>query len=138
MNVSYNVLIVDDVVENIQVAMNILKEESYNFSFAKKGEDALHLLKNNNFDLILLDIMMPGIDGYEVCKRIQNDPRLSDIPIIFLSAKADIDSITKAFEVGGVDYIIKPFHSNELLARVKTHLELYTAKKILEKNNLSL
>ncbi len=138
MNISYNILIVDDVVENIQVAMNILKEESYNFSFAKNGEDALHLLKNNNFDLILLDIMMPGIDGYEVCRRIQNDPRLSDIPIIFLSAKADIDSITKGFEVGGFDYIVKPFHANELLARVKTHLELYNAKKILEKNNLSL
>ena len=134
----YNILIVDDVLDNIQVAMNILKEDSYNFSYAKNGEDALNLLKNNNFDLILLDIMMPGIDGYEVCSRMQKDPRLSDIPVIFLTAKADIDSMTRGFKVGGLDYITKPFHANELLARVKTHLELYKAKQILKDNNLSL
>ena len=138
MNLNSNILIVDDVVENIQVAMNILKEESYNFSFAKTGEDALNLLKKSNFDLILLDIMMPGIDGYEVCSRIKEDPRVSDIPIIFLTAKADTDSMSKGFEVGGIDYITKPFHANELLARVKTHLNLYNAKKILKNNNLSL
>ncbi len=134
----HNILIVDDVLENIQVAMNILKEDSYNFSYAKNGEDALNLLKDNNFDLILLDVMMPGIDGYEVCRRLQRDPLLSDIPIIFLTAKADIDSMTKGFKVGGVDYITKPFHANELLSRVKTHLELYKAKQILKNNNLSL
>lgn len=138
MKLDYELLIVDDIVENIQVAMNILKEDGYNFSFAKSGEDALELLRENDFDLILLDIMMPGIDGYEVCKRIKADPRFLDIPVIFLTAKADIDSMTKGFEVGGVDYIIKPFHANELLFRVKTHLELYTAKEILKRNNLSL
>ena len=138
MKLDYELLIVDDIVENIQVAMNILKEDGYNFSFAKSGEEALELLQENDFDLILLDIMMPGIDGYEVCKRIKSDPRFLDIPVIFLTAKADIDSMTKGFEVGGVDYIIKPFHANELLVRVKTHLELYTAKEILKRNNLSL
>lgn len=134
----YKVLIVDDVLENIQVAMNILKEEGYNFSYAKNGEEALNLLDANNFDLVLLDIMMPGIDGYEVCLHMKRDPRLLDIPVIFLTAKSDVDSMTKAFEVGGVDYITKPFHANELLARTKTHLELYTAKKILKSNNLTL
>jgi len=135
---SNSILIIDDVVANIQVAMNILKEDNYNFSFAKSGEEGLKLLNNSNFDLILLDIMMPGIDGYEVCKRIKNDPRLSDIPVIFLTAKVDVDSMSKGFEVGGIDYITKPFHANELLARVKTHLELYNAKKVLAFNNLSL
>ena len=138
MSTDYNVLIVDDVIENIQVAMNILKEENYNFSFAKTGEDALALLKKNYFDLVLLDIMMPGIDGYEVCRRIQNDPRVSDIPVIFLTAKADIDSMARGFEVGGVDYITKPFYADELLARVKTHIELYKVKQLLQENNLSL
>jgi putative two-component system response regulator len=134
----YNILIVDDVLDNIQVAMNILKEDSYNFSFAQSGEEALKLMHKNNFDLILLDIMMPGIDGYKVCKTMKEDPRLSDIPVIFLTAKADMDSMTMGFEVGALDYITKPFHANELLARVKTHLELYNAKKILKQNNLSL
>jgi putative two-component system response regulator len=138
MNLKYNILIVDDVAENIQVAMNILKEENYEFSYAKSGDAALEIMQKNSFDLVLLDIMMPGMDGYEVCRRMQADPHLSDIPVIFLTAKADIDSMAKAFEVGGLDYIVKPFHADELLARVKTHLELYKAKKILEHHNLSL
>ena len=132
------ILIVDDIAENIQVAMNILKEESYEFSFAKNGEDALHLLRENQFDLVLLDIMMPGIDGYEVCRQMKKDPVLLDIPVIFLTAKADIDSMTQGFEVGGLDYITKPFHANELLARVKTHLSLYCAQQLLAQNNISL
>jgi len=138
MNLKYNILIVDDVVENIQVAMNILKEENYEFSFAKNGIDALELMKQNSFDLILLDIMMPGLDGYEVCKRMKENELLKEIPVIFLTAKVDVDSMSLGFAVGGVDYITKPFHANELLARVKTHLELYKTKQILKENNLSL
>jgi putative two-component system response regulator len=138
MQVNYNLLIVDDVLDNIQVAMNILKEDSYDFSYAKSGEGALKLLREHNFDLVLLDVMMPGIDGYEVCKRMKDDPRLLDIPVIFLTAKVDIDSMAKGFKSGGVDYITKPFHADELLARVKTHLELYKAKKILKNHNISL
>jgi len=133
-----HILIVDDVIDNIQVAMNILKEDSYNFSYAKSGEDALELLKNQSIDLILLDIMMPGIDGYEVAARLKEDPRTMDIPIIFVTAKTDIDSLEKAFKLGGVDYITKPYHAEELLARVKTHLDLHRAKEILQQNNLSL
>ncbi len=138
MQLNYHILIVDDVTDNIQVAMNILKEENYDFSFATSGEMALALLDENSFDLILLDIMMPGIDGYEVCRRMHKDPRYIDIPIIFLTAKADVDSMSKGFEVGGVDYIVKPFHANELIARVNTHLELYRSKALLKHHNLSL
>lgn len=135
---NYNVLIVDDVVENIQVAMNILKEDNYNFSFARSGKEALSLLEEIHFDIVLLDIMMPELDGFEVAKKMKKDVKLSNIPIIFLTAKSDIDSMTKGFEVGGLDYITKPFHANELLARVKTHLELHRAKEVLKRNNLSL
>jgi len=138
MKMGYRILIVDDVTENIQVAMSILKEESYDFSFATTGEMALELVTEEDFDLILLDVMMPGIDGYEVCERIHSDPRYIDVPVIFLTAKADVDAISKGFEVGGVDYIVKPFHANELIARVKTHLELYKAKALLKHHNLSL
>ena len=135
---SAHILIVDDVIDNIQVAMNILKEDGYNFSYAKNGEDALKLLKEQSVDLILLDLMMPGIDGYEVAKQLQNNPRTSDIPIIFVTAKADIDSLSKAFQYGGSDYITKPYHAEELLARVKNHLERYFAKRILKQHNLTL
>ena len=129
MELSFNVLIVDDVTDNIQVAMNILKEENYNFSFATNGENALELLQKSSFDIVLLDIMMPGIDGYEVCTRMKENSALRDIPVIFLTAKADSDSMTRGFEVGGVDYITKPFHADELLVRVKTHLRVSFANQ---------
>jgi putative two-component system response regulator len=138
MDLNYDILIVDDISENIKVAMNILKEDNYNFSFALDGQKALDILKTKRFDLILLDIMMPELDGFEVCTRIKQNEHLRDIPIIFLTARTDIDSISKAFSLGAVDYITKPFHSDELLARVKNHLELYHAKQILAKNNLDL
>ena len=138
MELKYHILIVDDVPDNIQVAMSILKEENYEFSFATSGDSALELIADNDFDLILLDVMMPGIDGYEVCMRIRANPETEDIPVIFVTAKSDVDSIRKGFETGGQDYIVKPFHADELLARVQTHIELYRAKKILQHNNLSL
>ena len=138
MQFNYNVLIVDDVVENIQIAMNILREENYNMTFALSGEEALTLLEQNDFDIVLLDIMMPGMDGYEVCQAIKKIDKYVDVPIIFLTAKTDIDSITKGFHLGAVDYLIKPFHAEELLARVKTQLQLYRSKLLLEENNLSL
>jgi len=138
MRTGQNILIVDDVIDNIQVIMNVLKEDSYNLAFALNGAEALELVKDNDYDLILLDIMMPGIDGYEVCKHIKNMPGKKDIPIIFLTAKTSIDDISRAFEVGGVDYITKPFNADELLARVKTHLELYELQKTLLQNNEAL
>ncbi len=135
-----HILIIDDIVDNIQVAMNILKEDQYDFSFATQGHEALELLQQGlvNFDLILLDIMMPGIDGFEVCRIIKETPEQRDIPVIFLTAKVDVDAISKGFSLGAVDYITKPFHANELLARVRTHIDLYQAKKSLEEFNLAL
>ncbi len=138
MRYSDNILIVDDVEDNIKVAMNILREDGYGFSFATSGDSALKLLRENSFDLVLLDIMMPGIDGFEVCLAMRSDERLREIPVIFLTAKTDVDSIARGFEVGGVDYILKPFHPEELLARVRTQLELYKSREVLKYNNLSL
>ncbi|MCW8838996.1 MAG: response regulator [Thiovulaceae bacterium] len=138
MDLSYDVLIVDDVAENLKVAMNILRENNYNFSFATNGNEALDIVKKKKFDLILLDIMMPELSGFDVIEALKNDTDLKDIPVIFLTAKADIDSLAKGFELGGVDYITKPFHPLELLSRVSTHLELYKSRKILQQNNLNL
>ncbi len=134
------ILIVDDVVDNIRIAMNILKEDNYDFSFASSGSEALELLRDEpeQFQLILLDIMMPGIDGFETCEKIKVNPKTKDIPIIFLTAKTDVDSISKGFIQGAVDYITKPFYANELLARVKTHIELYQAKELLKYHNILL
>lgn len=132
------ILIVDDVVENIQVAMNILKEDNYLFSFASDGFEALELIQSEDFDLILLDIMMPKMNGFEVCLEIKLIEEIKDIPVIFLTAKNDIDTMSKAFAVGGADYITKPFHAEELLSRVKNHLDLYYAKKMLKAHNNQL
>ena len=133
-----HVLIVDDVAENIQVAMNILQEDSYEFSFATSGEEALELVEENRFDLILLDIMMPGMDGFEVCKQLKADEESRDIPVIFLTAKVDTESIAQGFSLGAVDFVSKPFHSTELLARVANHIELNHTKTrlIAEKEKL--
>jgi len=135
-----HILIVDDLTENIQVAMNILREDSYSFSFATQGSEALKIIERDakQLDLILLDIMMPGIDGFSVCKTVKENPLTASIPIIFLTAKTDIDAISKGFLLGAVDYITKPFHAEELVARVRTHTELYTAKKLLQQNNIAL
>ena len=140
MQSSSHILIIDDIVDNIQVAMNILKEDNYAFSFATQGEQALDLIEQESidFDLILLDIMMPGLDGFEVCRKLKKNPHTEDIPVIFLTAKVGVDSIKQGFSVGAVDYINKPFHADELLARVKTHIQLYQSRRLLQEHNISL
>ncbi len=138
MNLTYNILIVDDVSENIKVAMNILRENNYTFSFATNGMQALEIVKTKSFDLILLDIMMPELSGYDVIKILKEDVETKEIPVIFLTAKADVDSLAKGFELGAADYITKPFHSSELLARVANHLELYHARETLKQTNKNL
>lgn len=129
------VLVVDDVTDNIQIAMNLLNQQPYSLSYATSGQDVLNLLEHNQYDLILLDIMMPEIDGYELCRRIQSRPDYNHCPIIFLTARTDEVSVQRAFEAGGVDYIAKPFNSSEFFARVKTHLELFQSRQALESNN---
>jgi len=138
MKITNQILIVDDVMDNIQVAMNILKEDSYDFAFARDGEEALRLVESEDFDLILLDIMMPGMDGFEVCQQLKKNPRTNSIPVIFLTAKTDIDSIAEGFELGAVDYVTKPFHPSEILARVKTHLQLSNATRLLQQHNIEM
>ena len=117
------ILIVDDVSENIQVALNVLKPMGTALSFAMSGEEALKIIENKKPSLILLDIMMPNMDGYEVCRILKSDILYSNIPIIFLTAKSSVDDIVKGFTYGGIDYITKPFESKELYIRVKTHLK---------------
>ncbi|QTA87393.1 diguanylate cyclase [Desulfonema magnum] len=119
-----NILIVDDASLNIEMVANILRKEGYQMFFARNGETALGLTKSVDFDLILLDIVMPEMDGYKVCEILKQNTKTKDVPVIFLTAKTDTESIVKGFETGGVDYIGKPFNPPELLARVKTHLQL--------------
>lgn len=130
-----NILIVDDNIENIGVLGNILLTNQYNLEYALNGKDALTYIEESNFDLILLDIMMPEMNGFEVCEKIRSNPKNNDLPIIFLTAKTDTESIIKGFELGAQDYIHKPFESNELLARVKTHIELRKNKLKLKEVN---
>lgn len=132
------ILIVDDFLKNIQVLGTTLRENGYEIEYATGGEKALELIEKYDFDLILLDIMMPAIDGYEVCRRVRQEMKNLDIPIIFLTAKTDKESLIQGFKVGGQDYITKPFDPNELLARVQTHLELRKSRILLEDANTNL
>ena len=134
----FKILIVDDVPKNIQVAASILQNDTYQIAFAQDGPTALAQVESNRFDLILLDIMMPQMDGYEVCRRIRNRPDNRDTPIIFLTAKNDTDSVVKGFAMGAMDYLSKPFNGAELQARVTTHLELYRSRKAIEEVNRRL
>ncbi|NPD45074.1 MULTISPECIES: response regulator [unclassified Lentimicrobium] len=134
----YKVLIVDDVPKNIMVLGNNLLSENYQIAYARSGQEAIDLTLENDFDLILLDIMMPGMDGYETCKHILNNPQTAQIPIIFITAKNDFDSIVKGFDAGAKDYVTKPFNAKELLARVRTHLELKRNRETLEGLNSKL
>lgn len=135
----FNILIVDDDLNSIQVGINFLKKNAaYHLVFATSGQEALERLKEDEYDLVLLDILMPVMDGFEVCRRIKNDARTRDIPVIFLTAKTESDDVLTGFELGGSDYITKPFNAPELNARVKTHLDLhhYYQTEIKRLNNL--
>ncbi len=132
------ILLIDDIPQNIQVLGSFLSELNYHLSFATSATEALRLTSVNTYDLILLDIMMPDMDGFELCEKIKQNENLIDIPIIFISARTDHESILKGFTTGGVDYITKPFNSHELLARVKTHIELRKQKLLLSNINTEL
>jgi DNA-binding response OmpR family regulator/anti-sigma regulatory factor (Ser/Thr protein kinase) len=118
------ILIVDDNDQNIQYLGTLLSENDYEVGLTQSGQQALTFLKDTRPDLILLDIRMPEMSGFEVCKKIKNDSSLKNIPIIFITANTDSDDIVKAFKTGGLDYITKPFNPDELLARVNTHIQL--------------
>ncbi len=118
-----NILVVDDTEMNIDVLVELL-DDKYEVSVALDGKSALEVVAQEKINLILLDIMMPNMDGYEVCKVLKENEQTKDIPIIFLTAKADEDSIEKAYDMGGIDYVSKPFKPKELMARIKTVLQL--------------
>ena len=123
-----SVLIVDDNIKNIEVLGKFLQDEGISVEFALDGATALGWLEKKSFDLILLDIMMPGMDGYEVCSGIKKNPLTCEIPVIFLTAKTDSESIVKGFDCGAVDYVTKPFIHKELLARVNSQIQIKKAK----------
>ncbi|KPA19011.1 response regulator receiver sensor signal transduction histidine kinase [Candidatus Magnetomorum sp. HK-1] len=125
-----SILIVDDTELNIDILMGILKK--YDVIPALSGEDALQIAQEENIDLILLDILMPEMDGYEVCKRLKADDRTKDIPVIFITVKNMEQDIIKGYELGIVDYVAKPFNPVELLGRVETHLKLKSCQFNLE------
>ena len=130
----FHILCVDDTPTNLQLVKNILDKKGYKVTLVESGAQALAYLKSKHkVDLILLDIMMPEMDGYEVCRILKkSSEKIRKIPVIFLTAVTDINGVSKGFDVGGVDYVTKPFRPKELLARIQTHLKLnfYEAQRL--------
>jgi two-component system sensor histidine kinase/response regulator len=129
------ILVVDDVTKNLQVVGTMLRNEGYEVMPATSGAEALEGVRVQLPDLILLDLMMPEMDGLEVCRRLKTDPATAQVPIIFLTASNEMEHLVKGFSAGAVDYITKPFNAPELLARVRTHLELKHARARLREMN---
>ncbi len=128
------VLLVDDIKENINILVHALKND-YKLGFAMDGESAIRYAQSQKPDLILLDIMMPGMDGFEVSRRLMSDPRTKNIPFIFITAIDEVENKAAGFELGAVDYITKPFEILEVKARVKTHLSLLVALRQVSLQN---
>jgi len=130
---NFLILIVDDISANLKVVGGILNNVGYTTTFATSGKQALLRISNSKPDLIMLDLMMPEMDGLEVCKTIKENPDYQEIPIIFITASHEEEHLVNAFELGAVDYLTKPFRKPELLARVKTHLRLKHTSDELKK-----
>ncbi|MCG8614661.1 MAG: response regulator, partial [Desulfobacterales bacterium] len=124
------VLVVDDEAQNLKVMKKFLSED-FSLFFSKTGPDALAIARENPPDLILLDIVMPDMNGLEVCAHLKSDPRTEKIPVIFVTARNDIDDEAHGFAAGGVDYITKPVNPAILSARIRTHLALYDQNRSL-------
>ncbi|MCP4104203.1 MAG: response regulator [Desulfobacteraceae bacterium] len=133
-----SILVVDDILDNLSMLTGILEEHGYIVRSVPDGFQALSSARADHPDLILLDVMMPGISGYEVCRQLKADEQTGNIPIIFISALNEVTDKVKGFSLGGVDYITKPFQTDEVLARVRTHLCLRKLQKRLEKKNARL
>ena len=129
------VLVVDDTPDNLRVISTMLADSNFRVLLKKDGPSALALVQDRRPDIILLDVMMPGMDGYEVCRRLKANPATADIPVLFMSALTDVDAKVRGFEAGGFDYIPKPFQFEEVLARVNVHLELRRAQRQIERRN---
>ncbi|MCY6491438.1 sensor histidine kinase [Leptolyngbya sp. GGD] len=127
------ILIVDDTPANLDVISEALSDAGFEVAIATSGERALQQVEYELPALILLDVMMPGIDGFETCKRLKENPKTRNIPIIFMTALSDVENKVRALELGAVDYVTKPFQEHEVLARVKTHIQLYSLTQNLER-----
>lgn len=127
-----SIMIVDDEPENLNVLSGMLDDGPWNVYAFPRGDLALTAAQENPPDLVLMDIRMPGMDGYEACRRFKEDERLKDIPVVFLSALSETQDKIRAFECGGADYVTKPFHAEEVLARVRAHLEVHRYRLHLE------
>ena len=125
------IFIVDDNIKNIQIAANFLRMANYKVLFADNGNEALKNIEKYMPNMVLLDIMMPGMDGFEVCSKLKENKTTKDIPVIFLTAKTEAETIEQGFKIGGVDYIIKPFNRQELIARINTHITLQSQQNEL-------
>lgn len=134
---NWRILVVDDEPNNLQLMMKTLQDQ-YQLAFASSGADALEAAEKIKPDLILLDIMMPGMDGYEVCRRLKEDEKTRDIPVIFVTAMNDTEDETRGFEIGAADYITKPVKPPVVRARIKNHLELIQAQNELKQQNQEL
>ena len=133
-----DILVVDDTPANLELLVGMLAQSGYKVRPVTDGQSALQAVNNQPPDLILLDIMMPGMNGYEVCRRLKADEVLRSIPILFITALGETEDKVNAFDCGGVDYITKPFRGKELLARVKTHLRLRQLQLEVEMHNAHL
>lgn len=132
------VLLVDDVPENLSLLIDTLRDAGIEIRVAESGERALKQLPNINPDLILLDVMLPGLNGFETCRLIKADARWREVPVLFVTALSDVAEKVRGFEAGGVDYLTKPFHPQEVLARVTAHLQLAFLRRELERKNAEL
>jgi two-component system, cell cycle response regulator len=137
-NSEIRVLLVDDTPTNLEIAGKTLEKENYDLYIADNGTSALELIEKIDFDLILLDIMMPEMDGFETYRRMRKNEKNRMVPVIFLTAKVDIETVVTGFALGAVDYIKKPFNELELKARVKNHVELKKIREELEQKNAKL
>ncbi len=127
-NENINILIVDDVPENVTILRNFLENEDCSISMAANGEKAIEIASKTLPQLILLNVMTPGHDGFQICKKLKNSWLTHKIPIIFVMGKTPVEDIISGFEAGGCDYLTKPFTEQEILVRVKTHLQLSELK----------
>ena len=132
---NYNILIVDDMPVNLSVVVDYLEEYGFGIRIARSGESALQRAQYDLPDLILLDVLMPGIDGFETCRRLKADTSTRDVPVIFMTALVNPEDKVKGFEVGAVDYVTKPLSHEEVLARITTHLRLRELTRTLEEQN---
>ena len=132
------ILLVDDVPANLTVLTSALEPEGYEIFAAPGGLVALQIAAKARPDLILLDIMMPECDGLETCRRLKQNELTRDIPVIFITARAEVDSVVEGFRAGGVDYVVKPFRTEEVLNRVANHLRLSRLTRELREKNRAL